>query len=85
MTRSTGTSGLILSGIAAERFHGIAHGGKIDDGRNAGEVLHQHAGWPIGNLNVGALRLEPFEHGANVLGLHRATIFVPQEVLRSAP
>ena len=32
MTRSTGTSGLILFGIAAERHHRVAHRGEIDDG-----------------------------------------------------
>jgi len=33
-----------LVGIAAEGDHGVAHGGKIDDRRHAGEILHQHAG-----------------------------------------
>src|SRR5258708_1727697 len=36
--------------IAAEHLHGIAHGGEIDDRRNAGEVLHQHARGPKGDL-----------------------------------
>ncbi len=31
-----------LFGVAAERLHGVAHGGEIDDRRNAGEILHQH-------------------------------------------
>ena len=33
-----------LVGIAAELGHAVAHGGEIDDGWNAGEILHQHAG-----------------------------------------
>ena len=29
--------------VAAEIFDGVAHGGKINHGRNAGEILEQHA------------------------------------------
>ena len=36
--------------IAAERDHRVAHRGEVDDGRNAGEVLHQHAGRAIGDF-----------------------------------
>jgi hypothetical protein len=50
MTRSTGTSGLIFFGVAAERLHGVAHGGEVDDRGHAGEVLHQHAGRAEGDL-----------------------------------
>ena len=39
--------------IAAERGHGVAHRGEIDDRRHAGEVLHQHAGRTIGDLDAG--------------------------------
>ncbi len=42
MTRSTGESGLILLGVAAELRHRLAHGGEIDHRRHAGEILHQH-------------------------------------------
>ena len=53
MTRSTGTSGLIFLGIAAELRHGVAHRGEIDHGRHAGEVLHQHARRAEGDLALG--------------------------------
>jgi len=33
ITRSTGTSGLILLGIAAELGHRVAHRGEVDHGR----------------------------------------------------
>ena len=39
--------------IAAERGHGVAHRRQVDDRRNAGEVLHQHAGRAIGDLDAG--------------------------------
>ncbi len=50
MTRSTGASGLILLGIAAKADDAVTHGGKVDHGGNAGEILHQHAGRAIGDL-----------------------------------
>src|SRR5690606_3059656 len=36
--------------VAAKRDHGVAHGCKVNDGGNAGEVLHQHAGRAIGDF-----------------------------------
>ena len=40
-------------GIAAESLDGVAHGGEIDDGGNAGEVLHEHAGRHVGDFTAG--------------------------------
>ena len=45
-----------LARIAAERAHGVAHGGKIDHGGDAGEVLHQHARRAEGDLAVALAR-----------------------------
>ena len=42
-----------LLGIAAERLHGVAHGGEIDHRRHAGEVLHQHARRAEGEFVLG--------------------------------
>ena len=54
--------------IAAERGHRVAHGGEIDDGGNAGEVLHQDAGRAKGDLTLGlALVDEPFGDRLNVV------------------
>ena len=39
-----------LGGIAVQVAHGIAHGGQVDDRRHAGEILHQHARRPVGDL-----------------------------------
>jgi hypothetical protein len=38
--------------IAAERHDPVAHGRKVNHGRNAGEVLHQHAGGAIRQLTI---------------------------------
>ncbi len=39
--------------IAAERGHRVAHRGEVDDGRHAGEILHQDAGRAEGDLVLG--------------------------------
>ncbi len=46
-------------GIAAETFNRFAHGGQVNHGRHAGEVLHQHPCRAIGDLPVSVGRLEP--------------------------
>ena len=49
-----------LLGVAAELEHAVAHGGEIDHGGDAGEVLHQHAGGAEADLLAGlALVVEP--------------------------
>ena len=49
-----------LGGVGAERGHGVAHGGQVDHGGNAGEVLHQDAGRTEGDLVLDrALVLDP--------------------------
>ena len=37
-------------GVAAKGAHGVAHGGEVDDGGDAGEVLHEDARGHIGDL-----------------------------------
>jgi translation initiation factor 1 (eIF-1/SUI1) len=44
MTSSTRVERVDLSRLAAQFDHRVAHGGKVHDGRHAGEVLQQHAG-----------------------------------------
>ena len=39
-----------LFGIAAQRRNAVAHRGEVDDRRNAGEVLHEHARGPESDL-----------------------------------
>ena len=67
--------------VAAERGHRVAHRREIDHGRNAGEVLHQHAGRAIGDLDAGrALVGQPAGDGLDVLLGDRAAVLVAQQV-----
>ena len=68
--------------ISAERHHGVAHGGKVDHGRNAGEILHQHAGRAIGDLDAGRSPVgQPASHRLDARLGDGATVFVAQQVL----
>lgn len=68
--------------IAAERDHGITHRGEVDDGGNAGEVLHQHAGRTVGDFVFSrALVVEPGGNVLDVLLGDGTAIFVAQQVL----
>ena len=68
--------------IAAERGHGVAHRGQVDHGRHAGEVLHQHAGRAIGDLDAGrALVGQPAGDRLDALLGDRAAVLVAQQVL----
>jgi len=72
-----------LAGIAAQRFHGVAHGGEVDDGRHAGEVLHQHPGGTKGDLAVGLAAVhQPFGHRCDVLAGDGAAILVTKQVFQ---
>ncbi|MHC2523563.1 hypothetical protein ACVIEM_000648 [Rhizobium leguminosarum] len=72
-----------LLGIAAERHHRVAHGGKIDDGGNAGEVLHQHARRAIGDFVFDrTLVVQPFGNGQDVLLGDRLAVFEAQQVFK---
>ena len=53
--------------IAAELGHRIAHRGEIDDGGDAGEILHQHAGRAILDLALGLALLLPVDQRLDVL------------------
>ncbi len=71
-----------LGGIGTELGHGIAHGGQINHGRNAGEVLHQNAGRTEGDFVLDrALVLDPGGHGLEVGFGDGNTIFVAKQVL----
>ena len=67
-------------GIAAERLHRIAHRGEIDDRGHAGEVLHQHARRTKSNFTGGSSLGRPFRQRADVVGAHRLSVLVPQQI-----
>ncbi len=69
--------------IGAELFGGIAHGGKVNNGRHTGEVLHQDAGRAVGDLVADvALLVEPFLEGQNVGLGDRLAVFIAQHVFQ---
>ena len=69
--------------IAAERGHGVAHRGEIDHRRNAGEILHQHAGRAIGDLDAGgALVGQPAGDRLDRFLGDGAAVLVAQQVLQ---
>ncbi len=69
--------------IASQRGEAVTHGGQVDHGRNAGEILHQHAGRTVGDLDAGgALVGQPGGYGLDGLLGDGAAVFVAQEVLK---
>ena len=68
--------------IAAEMLHGVAHGGEIDDGGHAGEILHQHARRAEGDLAFGGLGLEPLRDRLDVFLGDRAAVLVAQQIFQ---
>ena len=69
--------------IAAEALHAVAHCGKVDDGGNAGEILHQHAGGTEADLLAGLAAVG--QPGGDVLDVRLvdgATVLVAQQVLQ---
>ena len=81
MTRSTAFERVDLLRVAAELGHGVAHGGEIDHGRHAGEVLHQHARRAEGDLGPGLAVLQPGAEARDVLDRDRAPVLMPEQVL----
>ncbi len=71
-----------LLGVAAEGAHGVAHGGQIDDGGDAGEVLHEDAGRHVGDLAGGFGPGVPVGEEADVVRGDRAAVFVAQQILQ---
>ncbi len=71
-----------LGGITAHADHRIAHGGEIDDRRNAGEILHQNPGRAIGDFLGALLLFQPFGNRSHILGIDGATVFIAEQVLK---
>ena len=71
-----------LVGIAAEMAHGVAHGGQIDHGRHAGEILHQHPRRTKRDLALGTALFQPGRDRLDVVLGDRAAILVAQQILQ---
>jgi hypothetical protein len=65
-----------LAGVAAEILHGVAHRGEVHDRRHPGEVLHQDARGPVGDLLRGLVLGGPLRHRLGAL-----VLTVPDQVL----
>ncbi len=66
--------------IVAQAPHGIAHGGQIDDGGHAGEVLKQHARRHEGDFLRRCRLRVPAGHGKDVFGLDGDAVLGAQKV-----
>ncbi|GIW20357.1 MAG: hypothetical protein KatS3mg065_0653 [Chloroflexota bacterium] len=73
--------GVDLGRVAAEGGHGVAHGGEVDDGRHAGEVLEDDPGRHEGDLGLAAAAGSPGGEGEDVLGGDDAAAGVAEGVL----
>jgi len=67
--------------VAAERLHRIAHCGEVDDGRNPGEILHQHARRAILDLATDLALLLPLDHRDQIVVGDRHPVLEAQQVL----
>ena len=68
--------------VAADLLHRVAHRGEVDDGGDAGEVLHQDAGRLEGDLDARLGRRVPGGDRLDVGGAHRHPVLEPQHVLQ---
>ncbi len=71
-----------LRGIGAAGKHRIAHRREVDDGGNAGEVLHQDPRRSEGDLPLGAPALQPRGDGADILDGDGAAVLPAEQVLK---
>ena len=70
-----------LARVAAQPDDSVAHGGKVNDRRNAGEILEQH---PRRGERDFLLLLRgdvPCGKRSNVVRIHEARIFAPKQIL----
>ena len=69
-----------LRRVAAHALHGVAHGGEVDDGRDAGEVLQQHAAGVKAISRLGSAFGVPVGEGLDVLGRDGDAVLGAQQV-----
>jgi len=75
-----GSERIDLLGVAAERSNRVPHGGEIDHGGNAGEVLHQHPRRAEGDLAVALPLGEPERDPTNVVGGDGAAVLMAKKI-----
>ena len=69
-------------GVAAESNHSVAHRRQIDDARNAGEILKQHARGREGNFLLQLCARLPRGQRLDVFRMHEARVLVPEQILQ---
>ena len=67
--------------IAAELRHRVAHRGEIDDGGDAGEILHQHAGRAILDLALGPALLLPVDQRLDIVAGDGDAVLEAEQIL----
>jgi len=68
------------SRIAAESGERVTHGGEIDNGRNAGEILEQHSGRAEGDLLLDRAFHVPRRERPDVVGFYELAVLVSEQV-----
>jgi hypothetical protein len=72
--------GINLLRISTHSLDDIAHGRQIDDSRNAGEILHQHARRPEGNFLFRGAGFHRLCNGAHIVRGYSGSVFESQQV-----
>ena len=65
-------------GRTAELNDSVAHRGEVDHGWNAGEILHQHTGWAVGDFMGRRLWAQPICDRLDVFFFDRVSVFMAQ-------
>jgi hypothetical protein len=73
--------GIDALGVATQSLDGVAHGAQIDDGGDAGEVLHEDAGRHVSNFAIGLGFGVPVGKELDVAGGDANAIFAAEQVL----
>ncbi len=68
--------------VAAHRLHRVAHGGEVDDGGDAREVLQEHAARSEGDLAAGDRLGVPLGQARDVVGRDGRPILVAEQVFQ---
>ncbi len=77
-----GDEGVDLRRVAAELLHGFPHGGEVDHGRDAGQVLQDHPGRGELDLGIGLLLRVPVRQRFDVGGRYVDAVLVAEQVLQ---
>ena len=77
-----GEQGIHFLRIAAQFADGFAHGGQIDDGRHAGEVLQKDARRHEGNFLLRRRVRIPARQRFDVARVDESPVFLPQKIFK---